>query len=131
MIIFKFTISKITQAESQIDLRTEEKGIFNSIPLLARSDATFVRESIDILYKNEREKLPLRSLSGGAKRKRSEVDGGGKQAITPTKRTKLVSLFENRLAHATILPADKINRLNKLNTLISNGLLYLAKSTET
>lgn len=110
-----------------IDVAAVDLNELDNVPLLQRCDTTFVRKTIEILYKNDIGKLKYRTLSGGTKRKRSlESDHLEKEPITPSKRMKIISLFERRLGDESISDADRIKRINNLNKMISNSIVYIS-----
>lgn len=96
----------------------------NNLPFLPRSDATFIREAIKILYKDNLEILNRRTLTG-LENNHHQSNDNEKKPITPSKRLQIMSLFGSRLGNKAISASDRIERFNKVNKLISNAINYI------
>lgn len=99
----------------------DELKYLEAIPLLPRNDATFVRNAIEFLYKENIGDLKHRSLSG-SKRKTGTNE---KSAMTPEKKIKVLTLFEMRLGHDSIPNLEKVERMKNFNKHISRAIDYV------
>lgn len=119
-----FDQQQIDRVDSNIEIPVDDMHKLSNIPILPRCDATFIREAMKILYKDNLENLNHRTLTGHNNKQHQHNDDG-KKPITPSKRLKIISLFESRLGNKSISPSDRIGRFNKVNKLISNGINYI------
>lgn len=115
---------KIQYSDDEL-LSTSDLSELKTIPDLVCNDMTFVREALCKLYKNDLNKLKLKSLTGRKPRKYTLPDGTTKQSIskeplTPTKIVALTSLYEARVGLSD-------RRRKSLNNHISNSLLMINK----
>lgn len=98
-----------------------------------RNDSTFVRTGIEILYKNEEEKLLKRSVRGTKsstrKRKNGPVYYVAKSPLTPEKVAVLKNWYNERIGSFRVDSDEFTKRLSTgyFNTLLSNAIGNIKK----
>lgn len=101
-------------------------------------DATFIRILLEILYKNDFEKLSHRSFTGRSKGEKAtnvclddvnQTETAPFKAISPRKKSGIVTLFKKRIELATTSKQDQFNRLRSTNItrLVGAGITNIRK----
>lgn len=105
----------------------------DSISTVQKSDATFIRLLLQILYKSNINVLQCRTFSGNSISNRTTIGDSSQkkqmEAISPQKKQKIFSLFRERIVHADISTQDKFTRLKSTNIarLVAVGIANIRK----
>lgn len=98
-----------------------------------RNDSTFVKTGIEMLYKNEEEKLLKRSVRGTRsstrKGKNGPINYVAKSPLTPEKVVVLKKLYNERIRSHVVDSDEFTKRLSTgyFNTLLSNAIGNISK----
>lgn len=115
-------------------IEEDEWKELKSIPLNKRNDASYIRRSMDIVYKNDQEGLTNRTVSGRSKKmgKMPELNLNSK-VITPEKKDLITELFRIRIQKLNITDALKQERFSEtmLNRHMTNALGNLKRKIKT
>lgn len=101
-----------------LDIAAEDFQRLQSIGLSKRNDSAYVRESLQVLYKEDLWRLTDKSLQGRAK--------NNKEEITPEKMDSIKRLFQRRLSRTTEDPGPRAQE-SYLRRLVSNGIGNIKK----
>lgn len=107
--------------EEKIDhgFTDEEKKILNSVSLLKKADAVFIRHLLEFLYKDNLKLLQRRSFSGQTRKRKRENANEPQQnvkqeafkAISPMKKMIIFSEFTKRIENSNIPKQEQYQRL--------------------
>lgn len=125
------------EAEEASVLTNEEEKRLNSVSVSVQYDATFVRILLEILYKDDIKILSHRSFTGKtSKGEMATNDESGNsnetvpfKAISPRKKSDIITLFKKRIANAGTNKQDQFNRLRSANItrLVGAGITNIRK----
>lgn len=100
----------------------------NSVALVCKADATFIREAIEVMYHDNLFILRQRSLTGQQRKHQSDENSEEfiqKQEVTPVKGRTITKLFSRRLDQAQIGAGEKLKRFGQMNKHITNAINYI------
>lgn len=112
----------------------DDLRVLNSINGQKREDCKYIRSLLDILYRDQPDKIPFRCLTGCregiVKRNGRQFFREKKEAISPNKRILTNKLFRARIHGLDIPTEEKLNRVGQqyINHLIKSALTTLQSS---
>lgn len=104
----------------------EEIKMLNSTPISKESDSIYIRYLLEFLYKDDRNVLKNRSLTGQTTKKNIEL-----KCISPDKKDIIFDLFTKRLLNPKISLQEKSKRMEKtyIGRRIAVAIGTIRKST--
>lgn len=108
--------------------------VLRSIKDGKKGDTTYIREMLNIMYREEEEKIQFRCLSGCregiVRRNNKEFFREKKEAITPEKRLIINKMFRNRIYDLPITMDQKISRIGQhyINRMVKSAFSTLQES---
>lgn len=107
------------------DINPKDLSKLRSMSSNKREDSTFVLNAVRFLYNNDVGKLASLSLTGRSREMES------KSKMTPEKKTKIETLFVERLSSFDLDPAEMSARSSKFKVHIKNAFVTIKRSTKT
>lgn len=117
--------AKMPDEWEEHEFTAEESKILNSLSMLRRSDAPFVRKLLEFLYKHDISALEHRSYSGQTRKRDESKDVGPIfKAITPEKKAIIHQQFSSRIRNANLSSQEKLERMDTkyVSKLIAWGI---------